>query len=61
MVFSRFPLPRQRPFLEKLALIGDKLIVNDAGAQLKFGSKRNLLEFPTLTAPTMISTWQSRR
>ena len=54
VVFTRFPLPLNRPFLRELERYPDKLVVNNPTAQLEH-SKRHLLSFPALTAPTIIS------
>ncbi len=55
VVFLRFTVPIRRAFLREFAAVHDKLIINDPVAQLRYGSKRNLLEFPELTAPTIVS------
>ncbi len=54
VVFTRFPLPINRPFLRDMERYPDKLVVNNPTAQLAH-SKRHLLSFPSLTAPTIIS------
>ena len=55
VVFCRFPLPLDRQFLRQLVPLSDKLIINNPAAQLRYGTKRHLLLFPELTAPTMIT------
>ncbi len=55
VVFSRFSLPRKPSFVAGLAEYSDKLVINDPRAQLRYGTKRTLLDFPGLTAPTLIS------
>ncbi len=54
VVFTRFPLPINRSFLQDLERYPDKLVVNNPTAQLAH-SKRHLLSFPSLTAPTIVS------
>lgn len=56
IVFCRFPKPVNTVFLHQLTGVGEKLIINNPSAQLRFGTKRNLLRFPELTMPTLIST-----
>ena len=55
VVFTRFPLPLERPFLEDLTQYRDKLIVNDPRTQLSH-SKRHLLAFDPVVAPTIITS-----
>ncbi|MDX1576966.1 MAG: hypothetical protein R3266_00710 [Gemmatimonadota bacterium] len=54
VVFSRFGIPMRRPFLRRLATVDGPLMINDPTARLRFGTKRNLLEFPDLTARTIV-------
>lgn len=62
VVFCRYTRTRPQPrdFLRQLSRCRNKLIVNHPVALLRFGSKRHLLHFPHLTAPTIMTRSHER-